>query len=329
MLLYADEDFAFPAVEELRVRGHDVLTAQEDGQTAMPDAVILACAFALGRVVLTHNRRHYVRPASCRGGARRYSDCIAGFRSSGPGQSDRRNACELISWPMVLPRESAAVSLKYGRSDLNPHHLYGDRILSPVRLPFPWYRKHVAAALKLDETEKVRLRKQALDWLCADPAAPPKNWSGPTARGTRKVNLRSRPVSSACPVGRDHRRHGKQETRRRDARLLETRRRPRRSPRRRRPRHATRGRTEGMAGSMDQRERVAQSCREVNDDLAKMLLNVTDRPARIASFQDQRVQSSPNVPGTRTAGPPSKSRDKGARWERRRPWHTYDSRLQA
>ena len=38
MLLYADEDFAFPAVEELRVRGHDVLTAQEDGQTAMPDA---------------------------------------------------------------------------------------------------------------------------------------------------------------------------------------------------------------------------------------------------------------------------------------------------
>jgi Domain of unknown function (DUF5615) len=61
MLLDADEDFAFPAVEELRVRGHDVLTAQEDGQAAMPDAVILARAFALGRVILTHNRRHYVR----------------------------------------------------------------------------------------------------------------------------------------------------------------------------------------------------------------------------------------------------------------------------
>ena len=39
MLLYADEDFAFPAVEELRVRGHDVLTAQEDGQMAMPDSI--------------------------------------------------------------------------------------------------------------------------------------------------------------------------------------------------------------------------------------------------------------------------------------------------
>jgi len=61
VLLYADDDFAFPAVEELRVRGHDMLTAQEDGQTAMPDAVILARAFALGRVDLTHNRRRYVR----------------------------------------------------------------------------------------------------------------------------------------------------------------------------------------------------------------------------------------------------------------------------
>ncbi len=54
MLLYADEDFAFPAVEELRVRGHDVLTAQEDGRTAMPDAVILARAFALGACPRIH-----------------------------------------------------------------------------------------------------------------------------------------------------------------------------------------------------------------------------------------------------------------------------------
>ncbi len=61
MLLYADEDFAFPAVEELRVRGHDVLTAQEDGQTARPDVAVLARAFSPGRVVLTHNRRHYIR----------------------------------------------------------------------------------------------------------------------------------------------------------------------------------------------------------------------------------------------------------------------------
>ena len=88
-----------------------MLTAQEDGKTAMPDAVILARAIALGRVFLTHNRRHYVRLYLRRGGARRHSDRIAGFRSSGPGQSDRRKACEPISWPMVLPREPAAVNL--------------------------------------------------------------------------------------------------------------------------------------------------------------------------------------------------------------------------
>jgi hypothetical protein len=59
MLLYADEDFPLPAVAELRLLGHDVLTAQEDGRTASPDAAILARAHALGRSILTHNRRHY------------------------------------------------------------------------------------------------------------------------------------------------------------------------------------------------------------------------------------------------------------------------------
>jgi hypothetical protein len=61
MLLYADEDFPFPAVEELRRLGHDVLTAQEDGRSAAPDPDILARAHALGRAVLTYNRRHYER----------------------------------------------------------------------------------------------------------------------------------------------------------------------------------------------------------------------------------------------------------------------------
>jgi hypothetical protein len=61
MLLYADENFPFPTVEELRQLGHDVLTAQEDGRTATPDPDLLARAHALGRVVLTYNRRHYER----------------------------------------------------------------------------------------------------------------------------------------------------------------------------------------------------------------------------------------------------------------------------
>jgi Domain of unknown function (DUF5615) len=61
MLLYADENFAYPIVDELRQLGHDVLTAQEDGRTSTPDPDIFARAHQLGRVVLTHNRRHFER----------------------------------------------------------------------------------------------------------------------------------------------------------------------------------------------------------------------------------------------------------------------------
>jgi hypothetical protein len=74
MLLYADEDFPQPVVDELRRLGHDVLTARDDGRLATPDPDILARAHSLGRAVLTHNRRHYERlhrrgpttAASCR-----------------------------------------------------------------------------------------------------------------------------------------------------------------------------------------------------------------------------------------------------------------------
>jgi hypothetical protein len=59
MLLYADEDFSFPVVEELRGLGHDVVTTQEDGRAAMLDPDILARAHSLGRAVLTYNRRHF------------------------------------------------------------------------------------------------------------------------------------------------------------------------------------------------------------------------------------------------------------------------------
>jgi len=61
MLLYADEDFPLPAVEELRRLGHDVITAQQDGRTSTPDPDVLARAHSLGRAVVTYNRRHYER----------------------------------------------------------------------------------------------------------------------------------------------------------------------------------------------------------------------------------------------------------------------------
>jgi predicted nuclease of predicted toxin-antitoxin system len=61
MQLYADENFPFPVVALLRQLGHDVVTAQQDGRRATPDPDILARAHALGRAVLTHNRRHFQR----------------------------------------------------------------------------------------------------------------------------------------------------------------------------------------------------------------------------------------------------------------------------
>jgi hypothetical protein len=61
MLLYADEDFPYPVVEELRRLGHDVLTAQDDGRNGSLDSDILARAHSLGRVVVTHNRSDFER----------------------------------------------------------------------------------------------------------------------------------------------------------------------------------------------------------------------------------------------------------------------------
>jgi hypothetical protein len=60
--LYADEDFDFRVVIELRRLGHDVLTAQEAGQgnQGIEDADVLAFAVGLGRAVLTFNRRDFI-----------------------------------------------------------------------------------------------------------------------------------------------------------------------------------------------------------------------------------------------------------------------------
>lgn len=61
--LYADEDFDHPVVHELRLLGHDVLTVQEAGRAdqGVPDLDVLSAATALGRAVLTFNRRGSIR----------------------------------------------------------------------------------------------------------------------------------------------------------------------------------------------------------------------------------------------------------------------------
>jgi hypothetical protein len=61
--LYANEDFPLPVVEELRRLGHDVLTIQETGQAgqALSDEAVLASACSEGRMLLTFNRKHFIR----------------------------------------------------------------------------------------------------------------------------------------------------------------------------------------------------------------------------------------------------------------------------
>jgi hypothetical protein len=61
--LYANENFPYPVVEELRRLGHDVITIQETGkaQQALPDEEVLSEAAKDQRAVLTINRKHFVK----------------------------------------------------------------------------------------------------------------------------------------------------------------------------------------------------------------------------------------------------------------------------
>jgi hypothetical protein len=62
-LLYSNENFPLPAVEELRKRGHDVLTIQETGKAgqAMTDEEVLDFANQERRVLLILNGRHFIK----------------------------------------------------------------------------------------------------------------------------------------------------------------------------------------------------------------------------------------------------------------------------
>ncbi|HVX10138.1 MAG TPA: DUF5615 family PIN-like protein [Pirellulales bacterium] len=66
-LLYANENYPFAVVEELRRLGHDVLTTQDTGKSglAIPDDQVLQAAISMHRTVLTHNRRDFIRLHNC------------------------------------------------------------------------------------------------------------------------------------------------------------------------------------------------------------------------------------------------------------------------
>ncbi|MEO8393502.1 MAG: DUF5615 family PIN-like protein [Chloroflexota bacterium] len=61
--LYADENFPQPAVEALRELGHDVLTTLDSGKAgqAIPDEDVLAFATEEDRILVTLNRKHFIR----------------------------------------------------------------------------------------------------------------------------------------------------------------------------------------------------------------------------------------------------------------------------
>lgn len=61
--IYANENFYRPVVAKLREFGHDVLTTLEAGKAnqKIPDEEVLLFAIAEERVMLTLNRRHFMR----------------------------------------------------------------------------------------------------------------------------------------------------------------------------------------------------------------------------------------------------------------------------
>jgi predicted nuclease of predicted toxin-antitoxin system len=59
---YSDENIPLPVVTELRQLGHDVLTALDAGKAnaSVPDPEVLAFASGANRILLSHNRRHFL-----------------------------------------------------------------------------------------------------------------------------------------------------------------------------------------------------------------------------------------------------------------------------
>ncbi len=66
--LYADENCPLPVVDALRQLGHDVLTTREADKSgqSVPDKEVLAFACAEKRILLTFDRKHFIRLHSTR-----------------------------------------------------------------------------------------------------------------------------------------------------------------------------------------------------------------------------------------------------------------------
>jgi len=60
---YSNENFPLPVVEGLRALGHDILTIQETGKAnqSVDDEDVLAFAHSQNRILVTRNRKHFIR----------------------------------------------------------------------------------------------------------------------------------------------------------------------------------------------------------------------------------------------------------------------------
>ena len=81
--LYMDVHVPGPITRQLRRRGVDVLTAQEDGHDAVPDERVLARATALGRILFTHDVRFRVQAEDWQRQGREFAGLLFGPQLGG------------------------------------------------------------------------------------------------------------------------------------------------------------------------------------------------------------------------------------------------------
>lgn len=61
--IYSNENFPRQCVEALREFGHDVLTTEDSGKSdmAIPDEEVLAYSTEQNRILVTFNRKHFIK----------------------------------------------------------------------------------------------------------------------------------------------------------------------------------------------------------------------------------------------------------------------------
>jgi hypothetical protein len=81
--LYMDVHVPGPITRQLRRRGVDVLTAQEDGRDTAADDDVMRRATELGRVVFTHDVLFRVAAENCQRQAREFAGLLFGPQLGG------------------------------------------------------------------------------------------------------------------------------------------------------------------------------------------------------------------------------------------------------